>query len=259
MDTEIPAGAATYTVRREDGAGEAVIWKKGDAIPMVSLNVFEEEFPIVTIVNGFEVTILERMHADFAKRPLISSLTRKAQKVIYQRLNDLIFNGHEPSKIPGLLTHPYLPKAFSAVAFDGTDTPDEEIAEISKWGGYGSQVSKGLFYPTTMAVSYKLFNRWSSTRLPNTDKNLLQYLRENLPYISAIIPLWELQGVGPGGRDAVLFYRNDPDAVALVMPQPFTLIPGENTGLVMRMYGMVRFGGIRMEDVLNNLLLYVAT
>jgi len=148
---------------------------------------------------------------------------------------------------------------FSAVAFDGSDTADEEMEEVAKWGAYAAQVSKGIYFPDTLAVSYKLFLRWGTKRIPDTNMNMLEYLRSNLPFIKSIIPVWELQGSGPGGRDAMMFFRNDSEAIAVVMPQPFTLIPGENTGLVMRMYGMCRFGGVRMEEVMNNLLIWVAT
>ena len=150
----------------------------------------------------------------------------------------------------GVTNYPYLVKSTVAVPFNGTASPHAVMASMERQflsvgvpivtragRTYGSPRGSAEYAPDAVVVT-PVTDRFLRTMMLPEGSVLDVFLnRHNVKYSVA----WELAGIGPGGTDGMFWYRDDPDAVAIV-------IVGDP---------MVGFGGVIMPLIEHNLLCWV--
>lgn len=265
VNTEVQPGAKTYTLRRFEHTGEAVIWRGGAGIPRVGLTQEEETRPIRHIASSFSFDIYERASAGFANIGLEAGLLKACRRAILERYNKLCWYGDAASDIWGVLTYPYLEKKVVATPFDGTASPDDVIAELNSMANYAEQQSAGTFKCDTMITSQYVRNYLMNTpRSSTSDMSIGKWwLENNSQGITAIKVAHEMKG-GTGtsgiasGSHGILFTKSgDEDAVRLVVPQTFTLLPVQQVALEFVNIAYMSFGGASMPYVGYSLLGFV--
>lgn len=258
-DTSVPVGARSHWVRRGHESGEAAIYRTGMAIPRASVSSDEEEFPVRHIVDAFDVDQFEQDSSGFAGSNTLGRKSRAARNLLVQRMNRLIWYGSEEHGLYGVMNYPWLSKLVSSVAYDGSDSADDVIADLNKWADYASNSSNAVFSPNRMVTSPRVRNYlMSKPRSATTDTTIGRFfLDNNNPGITQIDSAWELQGTGPGGTDAILFYRDDVESLAYVPVGGMSMLPVQREGFTDTVYMYQSFGGVIMPDVGNNLEVFV--
>ena len=258
IDTTVPVGARTHTVRRVYGHGEVAVHRKGQSVPTITMSQGEEQFPVRHYATSFAFDIFELATSDFASFPLVAEAIRVARDLVEEFANRATWHGITNAGVYGIFNYPWLAKKGSAVAFDGTASASDVIAELVAIADYPVNTSKATFAPDTMVVSPRVRNYLFGTpRSTTTDTSIGKWFTDNHARIKVIEEAWELQGSGPGGTDGILVYRRDRLGIANVVPQAFTLLPTQRDGFDELTLAYMSHGGVIMRDVGNNLLAWV--
>ncbi len=268
VSTEVMPGARTYTIRRLNNTGEAIIWRGGQNIPRVGLTQEELTRPVRHIASSYAFDIFDQASANFANIGLAANLLKGMRRAIGELRNRLSWYGNAASDIYGVLTYPWLDKKVVATPFDGTADPADVLAELHAGANYASEQSNDVFGSTSMVCTRYVLNYLSNTRISSTsDTTILeQFLKNNTVGITAasIKVAHELRyradnnGAIPSGSHGILFTRfGDEDAVRLEVPQPFTTLPMQQIGPDFVSIGYESFGGAVMPYAGHSLLMFV--
>lgn len=263
VDTSMSPGAKLHTIRRVKPYGSAG-WHRGNAAPnTVDVDQEEEVFYVNPISVGIEWDIFEQQHADFAGFDLQGELRRAASEAIYQFANEKAWMGDEQARCLGVLNYPYLPKAAGAIAFNDSSTPEQILRELNRLANLNRIESLGKKSPTRMLMSIGL-KAYLGTRLmsPENSTTILDmFLQSSGNTIVDCVDVPELTDIAnEQGIEYILLYRaGDRNSIHLAVPQDITMLPvqrEDNFALRIPMY--MKFGGCRMFEPLNNLLVTVS-
>lgn len=260
IDSTVPVGARTHTVRRIYSEGDAAVYRGGQTkIPRVQLSQKEEQFPVRHYVTSFVYSLFEQLSSAFANTALVAELLRVARDVLMEFANQKVWYGDPDNGIYGVLNYKWLPKKIVATPFDGTASPDDVIAALNALGNFPAERSKSRMRPDTFVTSTRVKNYLMNTpRSSNTDTTIGRFwLDNNSLGIKQIQDAWELQGKGPGGTDGALFYRRDRLGICNVVVQNFTTLPVQSLGFEDTTFAYMSHGGVIMRDVGNNILGWV--
>lgn len=259
VDTSVPVGARTHTVRRISQAGEPKVYRGNSRdIPAVSIGQEEENFPVRHYVIGIEFDVLDLESSDFANTNLRQELQIAAQETMMEFANEKSWFGDEENGIYGVLNYPWLPKMILPLGALVETDPEAFLAQLNRAANWAHEESKTVYSPDTLVVSPRVMNYLATTyRGAGQDTTLLELFKKSNPRIRNVEESWELQGRGPGGADGMLFYRRTRRAIANVLVRPFTMLPMQQLGLGYQIPCIMSHGGIVQRDVLNNLLCWV--
>lgn len=257
-DQSVPPGARTHTVTRLYQDGEAAVYRGGQEIPRVGISQQEEQFPVRHYVTSFEYDIFSMMSANFANFALAAELLRTARDIINEFANLKTWYGDDVNGIKGVLNYPWLNKKLVATPFTDASATDSIMGELRDLANYPTSVSKAVYSPNRCVTSPRIKDYiLGRARSTNSDKTIGEYFTSTNAYIKQIDAAWELQGVGPGGTDGILMYRDDRLGIANVIVQPFTTLPVEQEDYRFVTNCYMSHGGVIMRNSLNNILGWV--
>lgn len=261
ISSEVPPGVRFHTVRRVNQAGEAVVYRDGQAIPRVGVAQVEEQFPVRHYVSSYGYNVFDQQSSEYARTNLLMRLTRTCRDVIMRLANQLSWFGSNTHGIYGVLNYPWLAKKVAATPFTMDASADDLLAELHAIANFPAEQSKGVFSPNVMAVSIR-FNHVISTRRmgatpDGTVLTVKEFFLKTTPYIKRIEVAHELTGAGPGGTHGVLVYRDDAYGIVNEIPQGVAALPVQTTGFDSMVPMYMSHGGIVMRDVGNNALAWV--
>lgn len=257
VDSSVPAGARTHTVRRIKHNGEARFYEGNSSRrPTASVEQREKTFNLAPVITSIRISFFDQLAADFSGFALRTELEDAARDVMDRFLNDKILNGAPSRGLPGVLNYPWVPKFVSAVV-PNSDTEEAVLVDLHAKANFAAERSKGLYSPSRMLLSIRMHNYLSTTKRSATteDTILSAFLKDN-PYISEAIPVHELAGVGPSGEDAVIFDRKDRMAFSRVMAREFTMLPAQDQGMDIEIPCYSIFGGMISREPLHNTIAY---
>lgn len=254
----IPPGARTHTVRRMMEDGEARWYRGGKDVPSVGISQKEEQFPVKHIVTSIRTNHFELLSSNFAGLNEQGRKLRTARRIMESFLNDKLWNGDDDQNYKGVLNYPFLAKKVSAVAFDGTATAADVLAEMNAAANYPTENSFSVFAPNRCATSPRVRNFLMNTQHSlASDTTIGEFFTRVNAHISVIEEAWELKDAGGTGVDGILFWADDPDAIAHEAAQGLTILPAQSFGFDNITYMYMSTGGIVMRDAGNNILLLV--
>lgn len=260
IDSSVPAGANTHTVRRIQHEGEARYYRANASDRgSTGARKVEKEFPIHPIVTSIKLNFFEQMASGFANSNLRSELEFAAKTVIEDFLNDKTWTGDEDQGAVGILNYPWIPKTFGLQVFSDATAADTILSEMHRLANNASEVSKTVYAPNRMTMGVKLKNYLSTRkRSATTDQTIMQAFLQDNDYISTVEVAPELDGAGPNGEDIMLFDRaQDRGSIANVIPQGFAMLPIQQTGFDFEIPCYMIHGGVIMRRPLNNLIAYI--
>lgn len=257
LNTEVPAGAETHTIRRRYQHGTAQQFGGGEVEASVRVTQDEETFPIRHYVTGLEYDIFQQMSANFANSGMIREQLRAARDVLMEYLNWKSWVGNGAGF--GVMNYPWLQKAISGVDMTGGNTPKEVIAELNKWANQPYNNSKTVYKPNRVAVAPVVHQYVHDTpRSDTTDTTIAEFwTKTNSRGIKTIDEAWELDELAPEGYTAMLFWNDSSMGLQNVLTNPFSLIPLQLSGFTYTQYAYISHGGIMMINVGSNILVFV--
>lgn len=256
MDTRVPLGAKTHTVRRNLNTGDAAIYRGGsEGVPVVRGMRVEEEFPVIYVVAAVEVNWFEMISNDFAGRNQFADDTRHAIRVIDEKINRIAFDGDSPSQVHGFLDFPSLAKSVSTATYTvGGSTPAVILGDLNDIANFPVEASGGTFRPNRMATSIRLRNFLMQNQFSvASDVSIGEFFLKGQEDINTIEGVHELEAVGPNGEDAIIVYDDSIQSTTFVMVQPPTAMPAAQIDSFRNQVVYVAaIGGTVMRDVGNN-------
>lgn len=259
MDTRVPLGFKTHTVRRRLGQGHAGVVRGGSDVPVVSGSYVEERFPVIYIANAVEMNFFEMLAQSVEGRNQFQDDSALAVRLINERINQIGWFGHKPSKMYGLLDYPSLAKTISPVVYGPAGTPKDILADLNAAANFAREASKETFRPNRMAVSPRLRNYLFQTPHGTvTDTTIGEYFLAGQPDIKGIDSFHELEGVGPGGLDGIFTYADGRESTAFSLVQAPTAMPMWQSGpFTNQVVYFAAIGGAVMRNVGANSLRFV--
>lgn len=259
-DASVPAGATSYKVVRGSDYGEAKIYSGSDRdVPVVGVGRRAAVRTVKYIVTSYSGNVIDLMATDFAGLGELARKRKAAQRAVDEKVNNLIWFGDNKADLWGALSHPDLPRFVTSTKFDGTATPVAVLAALNRAANFAHDESGSAFRSNRMAVSHRVRSYIFNTPMfsGGSDLTIGKYFLQNQEFIKAIDSASELRGIGPNGEDGILCYSDDVDSSGFVMPMDYTELPQQFSGFERRTYAFASFGGVRMDDVGNNVLMYV--
>ena len=262
IDRSVPLGARYHTWRRRVGSGEAVV-TRGDTqnYGHASTGRLEEQFPIAYIVCSVRQNYFEMLGTDYAGIDQYSKDLAEARRIIDERKNRILFNGHTETQLYGALNHPQLMKKSTGLTFGGSSpsTADAIVTGVNSLIDAPANYSGEAFQPTILAVSPKIYRYMAQTRhATGTDTTIMSFLlagQDKTNGIREIRKVQELAGIGPAGEDGLLAFRDEVSACAQVEVSPTMPMPMYQSSAMSWLTVMFcATGGIVMPDVGNNIL-----
>jgi hypothetical protein len=258
INTRVPPGARTYTIRRVKSAGRAKIMRNNDtAIPNVAASRAEESFPIIYGAVGIEYNLWDEQSATFANTDLGAEFQMTSERAIGQLINEVNFNGDVASGLFGLLNYPHLSRFASSVPFDDTSTPDAILAALMRGANFAYTASGATFQSDTVGMAPRgkayLSQRYMGAGAPQV--TILEAFLAKHATVKTVVEMHELQDSSAARRDKFLFYAKDRLAVELTIPQPYVLIPGIPGQMRRSAVAYCAMGGAVMRDSGNNCLM----
>lgn len=259
IDSSVPPGARSHTVRRLTQQGEARVFRGNTRdVPRVGVSQEEESFPVHHYIIGIAFSVFDLMASNFANTALRQELQTAAQVTIMEFANHKTWFGDEENGIYGVLNYPWLPKRVLPVPAASSSDAEDFLAQLNEAASWAHEESKTVYSPNTLIVSPRVLRYMSTTRIGTVnDTKIIDDFRKSNPRIRNIEEAWELQGSGPGGTDVMLFYRRDRRSIANVVPQTFTMLPAQEAGFETEIPCYMSHGGVVQRDVLNNLACYI--
>lgn len=264
VDTSVPPGARSHTVRRVYYHGEARVHRGGGQdVPRSGVTQREQEFPVRHLVSSYGWDIFEAASSQFANSGLLTKLARGARDAIMELENRLFWFGAARHGLYGVTNYPWLPKRVVATPFTEAQVVSDAKAilralhDLVNWP---AENSKGVFGPNKLVTTKRLRNFLFDTPWgTNGDTTLGEHFLKSNSHIDAIEEAWELEDLGGTGIDGMLAYRNDQRGISLVVPQGITSLPAQALGFDNTVYSYSSIGGVIMPDVGNNILGYITT
>jgi hypothetical protein len=262
IDSRVPAGATTHTIRRLDHKAEWRYFRGSDTedVPNAAVEQIEQSFPILPMISGFQSDIFSQLNNQFSNAQSgglsvqLEAEMRSGVLEAYDRfMNERAWRNDD---LPDISRYPYMPKTVSAVNLGIGTAADTVLAELNRLISLPWVTSKNVFGDrVTVAMDDRLYEIISTRKLPNRDQTILQALYADNMRLEEIIPIYEMRTLGPSGGPAIMGYRSgDLASVAHVAPVGPTALPVEVRGFKMIFPFYAMHGGIVMREPLHNFL-----
>lgn len=272
VDGTVPLGARSIAVRRIYEAGEAKIWRGGDAanLPKVTLAQAEMEFQVRHYVTSSVWDVFEEMSNEYASTNGVSldyvgQLARIARDVLERFTNEMTWYGDRANKIYGVLNYPWLDKEISSLTSWGS-SPTDTKAYLDALNGYVNRqhhASKSVLGPNKMVTSPRIADWIMQTLLQSSasslrDRTIGEVFLASSRIEGQIEQAHEMENVLGANIDAMLFYRDDAMGIQNVIPGGgIRSLPLYQTDIERRQIFFMPHAGVRMLEVGNNLLVFV--
>jgi len=258
VDYNVPSGAETFTYYMYDAQGSFdLITNYSDDFRAITATGKKTTGEIESFGGLIEYSIQDIRAAQMAGIPLNDFQFRAARRLWEERLDAVAFSGFAGSNLVGILNHPNIPtgsvpNGVSGTATFATKTPDEILKDLNSLVTETIDATNGVEAPDTVVLphaQYELIN--TTARSATSDTTILEFFLRNNEHITNVVSWYKLKGAGTAGADVMFSYRNDAEAIQVVIPQEFETFPPqqENMGFQIPAHG--RTGGLRVRYPLS--------
>lgn len=238
IDMSAGAGVNEITYRSFRGVGIAkVIADYAKDFPRVDVYGEEVTVPVKGIGNSYGYSIQEIRASQRAGKQLDLRRATAARRAHEELINKMALKSDPTIRTNGLIDYPGISEVTLESDGQGSSktwaskTADQIIRDVNDMVTAVMTPTSGRETPDTLLLPLAQYNALANIRLSNTDKNVLNYILENNPYIKRIDFLLELDGAGAGGTDRAIVGRFDADHITLEIPQPFEQFDAQQEGM----------------------------
>jgi hypothetical protein len=241
----VNAAAQVYTYRAYDRFGKARrIANASDDSPRVTVKGNESSRTIASYGASYEYSVQDLRAAALLQQPLDFSLARAARDIQARRVEDLAAFGDSELGTTGFVNDAGVALVTPATGTWSTASPDQVLADLTKFERAVFANSLGIEQPNAMALAPDSYGIAMTARLPNTDISVLDYFLRKSLYVKQVEywPQLALANAGGNGPRAVC-YRRDPTKLELVLPFEFLQLPPEVKNYAFVVNTEMRTGG----------------
>lgn len=238
IDMSAGAGVNEITYRSFRGVGIAkVIADYAKDFPRVDAYGEEVTVPVKGIGNSYGYSIQEIRASQRAGKQLDLRRATAARRAHEELINKMALKSDPTIRTNGLIDYPGISEVTLESDGQGSSktwaskTADQIIRDVNDMVTAVMTPTSGRETPDTLLLPLAQYNALANIRLSNTDKNVLNYILDNNPYIKRIDFLLELDGAGAGGTDRAIVGRFDADHITLEIPQPFEQFDAQQEGM----------------------------
>ncbi len=249
VDSSASPGAETISYDTWDMLGSAkIIHSYANDIPNLEVNAVRISRNIYSQAISFGYSIQDIRAAQYAGKPLNQRKADGCRRQMLSLENKIAFHGNDPVKgvpgtdIPGFINHPNvnavtIPDGASGFTDWARKTPDEIIADVSLMAATIRDVTLGIEAPQTLLIPELQYAQLASTpRSPTSDTTILTFILASNPWVSEIIPTFEMKDVAPSSgsydsEDVAILYDRSPEKLTLEVPQDIEFMSPQESAL----------------------------
>lgn len=246
--------ARNYTWRMLEKVGKAeFISDMSDDLPRASAKGEEQSRIIKSIGASFGWDVDEIEAAMKTGTDLEAIEAMAARYSIEQKIDETLALGSSAHGLLGLLNQTGTTSFTPATKNAGgtawvTATPDEVVKDIAGIGGSIRAALKGAGLPElgkyTVVVPITQYTDIASRRMGDgSDKTILSFCLENIPWIEEITDWNYLDTAGSGGVTRMVCYPKTPLVVAGIVPMEFERLAPQQKGLSIIVNSRAKCGG----------------
>ena len=261
VDTSAGEFAKSVTYYSADKYGEAN-WINGnsDDIPLAGTEMTKFQTPVYTAAIGYSFGWEEVNQAMLLGHNLQGDDAAAARRAYEEMVDRVAILGDSRKGFQGLINNSSV-NAASATNGDwgGTGTTSDQVLEDVNNALLA--VGSSTLYTSiadTLLLSFGKMNFLATTRLGDTERTLLSFLRENNTYTAMTGRPLMIRGVrgletaGVGGTERMIAYRRDPSVLKLHVPMVHRFLPVHQAGpLRWEVPGVFRLGGLDIRRPLE--------
>lgn len=265
VSTEVNPGATHITYHTYDKRGMAkVIMHYAGDLPRVDVDGEEHTIPVRSLGASFGYTIDEINSSKMVGKQLDRRRAGTARRAVEELQNKITWLGDAVSGLVGLLTHPNIPSGNAPNGAGGTapwdtKTPLEIRNDINLGFRTIFETTKMVEKANTVCLTPKNYSIVMETALSaDNPLTIAQWFVKNSPHIKSIddfVPVPELEGVGTGGVDIMLFMDRNSEKCEVEIPQDVFFHEVEKRGLEYITDVTSRFGGLNVYYPLSMYIL----
>ena len=261
VDTSAGEFAKSVTYYSSDKYGEAN-WINGnsDDLPLAGTEKTKFQTPVYTAAIGYSFGWEEVNQGMLLGRNLQADDAAAARRAYEEMVDRVAVLGDSRKGFQGLINNSSV-NAASATNGDwgGTGTTSDQVLEDVNNALLA--VGSSTLYTSiadTLLLSFGKMNFLATTRLGDTERTLLSFLRENNTYTAMTGRPLTIRGVrgletaGVGGTERMIAYRRDPSVLKLHVPMVHRFLPVHQAGpLRWEVPGVFRLGGLDIRRPLE--------
>ena len=254
VDTSANPLAQTVTYFSSDKFGAAK-WINGNAddIPLAGTEKSKHETSVYEAGIGYGYGWLEVRQAMMLGQSLQADDAMAARRAYEEMVDRVALRGDSEKGFQGLINNSSVNAAAATNGdWGGTGTTSDDV--LQDVNDALLAVGTDTLYTSvadTLLLSFAKMNFLATTRLGDTDKTLLSFLRENNTYTAMTGRPLTIRGVrgletaGAGGKQRMVAYRRDPSVLKLHIPMVHRFLPVHQDGpLRFVVPGVFRLGGL---------------
>lgn len=264
INTEVRPGARSYEVRRRFHSGEAVVYRGGNGadIPTVGVGMARFQAPIHYFVSKVAIDLMETWSSSFTGIDEFPGKMRHAIRLIEEKENQIVWNGDADLNLLGLLNHPYVDSALSAVPYNSTSQAASIASDVGYWANYAQNVGKGAFESDTWLIAPELETYLRNRAYSATgDKSIMQWILDANPHLKKVVKVRELSNAQGAGIHAMAFVRSgmskEDASCEIIKPLTPTILPPQMAALGSEHFIISGFGGLNQKNSGDNVIVYV--
>ncbi len=251
VDSSADTGAATITYQSWDHVGMAkLIHQYSQDVPNIEITAKETTRKIYSEAVAFGYSLQDVRNARYAGKPLEARKASAARRQVLQLENKLAFHGDDNSDIPPFIGNSNFNQVTLGTGVGGDTwdlkTPDEILLDICNMASAIRDISNGVEAPNTLLIPEAQFTLISCTpRSTVSDTTILNFLLQSNPWISEVIPTYELKlAANSGTEDVAILYDRSPDKLTLEIPQDVEFLPPQEKGFMFEILTHARTAGV---------------
>lgn len=251
-------GAAFFAQERDFLTGEAAVHGGGNDVPLSNAGrTMSSLRPTKFLVAGAQCSIFDRMASNFRGLDKMKRSLEAANRGIAEYHDRLTWLGDNTLNIWGILNHPWLDVAVSAVPISSSSTAAQIMAAFTGYANRAGNNSLSVFGHNAVVMSKPIMSYLSSTVVDvgnGSNVTILEMLKKMCPDIKKWSSSWRLNAAGPSSAHGVYFYRDDKYGPVVVTPIETTMLPLQTAGFSDTAYLFKQIGGVWMREAANQLL-----
>lgn len=241
VDNTVNPGAETVKYNQYDMVSVAKLLSSyAQDLPRSDVKVKEFRAAIKPMGNSYGYTLQELRNASFAGVPLEARKANAARRGFEELVDKIGAVGDSANSLQGLLAITNA-QTFSPAVKDGGGghtawsyaTGLQMLADLTGISVLSVSTTRGIEVPDTIVIPITQYNLIATTPLFPSGNNVtvLAHFLQTSPYIKRVVSWYRMTGAGSGATDRMLCYRQDADALQLVIPQEFEQLPPQQRGL----------------------------
>ena len=237
VTTDLPKGADSAVQYVYDAVGVAkVISNYADDLPRVDVFATQQVVQVKDLGVSYGYSDKEVANAAFARVNLSASKATKSRRAIDLKINQIAWNGDTANKITGFLNKPNISEYTLATGASGltifkSKTEKEILKDITEFLQTIADATNEVEQANTLLLAPNAYAHLATTRLADSDRTLLEFIRQVNPNLTRIMKVGELKGAAADGSDMMVAGYFDPDYIKLEIPERFDQKPAERRNL----------------------------